>query len=118
MENYIHPWPGDLQLTVPDSSAANMVTDDDIPPTEEPGGGDINQVKTISDLLLGVVNWWCLKFGHNEVVNLVMRHFEHAQVYNSCLTLAKSCDLPKPIYHRSTAARPALEPCSNDLVKS
>ena len=67
--------------------------------------------------MFGSPDWWCLKFGPNEVVNLVMRHFEHAQVYNSCLTLANSCDLPKPIIHRSTAARQALKPCSNDLVK-
>ena len=51
---------------------------------------------TISDLLLGVVNWWCLKFGTSEVVNLVMRHFEHGEVYKSCLYLAESCGLPIP----------------------
>ena len=40
---------------------------------------------TITDLLLGVVNWWCLKGGKIEVVNLILRHFEHDEVYKSSL---------------------------------
>ena len=83
-------------------------------PPGDKGGGE---TKIISDMLLGVVNWWCLKFGKTEVVDLVMRHFEHAQVYTSCVNLAEVCGLPKPIHHKNTAARPALEPCANDLVK-
>ena len=47
-----------------------------------------------------------------------MRYFEHSQVYQASLILAATCDLPTPINHRSTAARPALEPCSKDLVKN
>ena len=64
-----------------------------------------------------MVNWWCLKFGFNEVKNLVMRHFEFAHVYTSCVLLTESCGLRKPKKHKNTAARPALEPCYNDLVK-
>ena len=63
------------------------------------------------------MNWWCLKFGTSEVVNLVMRHFEHGEVYKSCLYLAETCGLPKPGNHNNTSTRPALEPCANDLVK-
>ena len=82
-----------------------------------PGDKNSGEPKSISDLVLGVVNWWCLKFGETEVVDLVMRHFEHAQVYTSCVTLAEVCGLNKPIHHKNTATRPALEPCANDLVK-
>ena len=64
------------------------------------------------------MNWWCSKFGHNEVVNLVMRHFEQAEVYSSCMNLAETCGLPKPSNHKNTAARPALDPCANDLVNT
>ena len=87
------------------------MTGDESPPGDKGGG------EPISDMLLGVVNWWCLKFGKSEVVDLVMRHFEHAHVYTSCVSLAEICGLPKPIHHKNTAARPALEPCANDLVK-
>ena len=44
--------------------------------TENPPAGDrvggSNTDKTIINVLLGVVNWWCLKFNKVEVVNLVM----------------------------------------------
>ena len=85
--------------------------------TEEPPGREENQVKDITDLLLGVVNWWCLKFGPSEVVNLVMRYYEHAEVYKGCLLLAEVTGLAKPINHKSSVARPALQPCAEDLVK-
>ena len=84
---------------------------------EENPPGDKGGGEPISDMLLGVVNWWCLKFGKTEVVDLVMRHFEHAQVYSSCVTLAELCGLSKPINHKNTASRPALVPCASDLVK-
>ena len=80
-------------------------------------GENINKDKTITDLLLGVVNWWCLKFGRDEVTNLVMRHFEHAEVYGSCVILFETLGMGRPGNHRNTVGRPALEPCANDLVK-
>ena len=66
-------------------------------PPVDTGGGDKETLQeaagvrdnTLSDLLLGVVNWWCLKLGDNAVVCLVMRHFEHGEVYKSCLYLAE-----------------------------
>ena len=92
------------------------MVDTDNPPARDKVGGN-HAEKIISNVLLGVVNWWCLKFNKVEVVNLVMRHFDHSEVYNSCLELSEACGLPKPGNHKNTAARPALEPCSNDLVK-
>ena len=89
---------------------------EDNPPGDKVGG-DATNIKTITDLLLGVVNWWCLKFGKTEVVNLVMRHFEHGEVYNSCLLLSDFLGLSKPTNYKNSAARPALDPCTNDLVK-
>ena len=80
-------------------------------------GGNTNSEKAITDLLLGVVNWWCLKHGESEVVQLLMRHFDHTQVYSSCVTLAAVCGLSKPVNHRDTPGRPALEPCAMDLAK-
>ena len=71
---------------------------------------------TITDLLLGVVNWWCLKGGKIEVVNLILRHFEHDEVYKSSLYLADTCGLSKPTLHKNSTNRPALEPCADDLV--
>ena len=71
----------------------------------------------ISDVILGVVNWWCLKYGNLEVVGLIKRHFEHEEVYKAAVTLANSCKLSKPVQHKNTANRPAIEPCASDLVK-
>ena len=71
---------------------------------------------TITDLLLGVVNWWWLKGGKNEVVNLVMRHFELAEVYKSSCYLAETCGLSPPTLHKNSSNRPALEPSADDLV--
>ena len=66
-----------------------MAADQDNPPGDKVGGDiDGSSDKTITDLLLGVVNWWCMKSGKTEVVNLVMRHFEHEEVYNSSLILS------------------------------
>ena len=89
---------------------------EDNPPGDKVGG-DATNIKTITDLLIGVVNWWCMKFGKTEVVNLVMRHFEHGEVYNSCLLLSDFLGLSKPTNYKNSAARPALDPCTNDLVK-
>ena len=52
----------------------------------------------------------------NEVVSLVLRHFEHAEVYKSSLYLADTCELSKPTNHKNSVNRPALEPCTDDLV--
>ena len=71
---------------------------------------------TITDLLLGVVNWWWLKSGKEEVVNLVMRHFEHAEVYKASVYLTETCGLDRPGNHKNTVSRPALEPYTKDLV--
>jgi hypothetical protein len=87
--------------------------DKDVPPLDLAVAKD----NTITDLLLGVVNWWCLESGKSEVVNLVMRHFEHSEVFKSCLYLAETCGLPKPGNHNNTVTRTALEPCADDLVK-
>ena len=89
--------------------------------TENPPAGDrvggSNTDKTIINVLLGVVNWWCLKFNKVEVVNLVMRYYDHTEVYRSSVQLSELCGLPKPGNHKTTSSRPALEPCANDLVK-
>ena len=92
--------------------------------TDEPQGETVPSVgtgsgkgTTITDLILGVVNWWCLKFGNSEVINLVLRHYDHDELYKSCLLLADTCGLSRPIHHKNTAARPALAPCADDLVK-
>ena len=106
--------PTDLP-TSSDSLLSTMAGDEN--PPGDTVGGNPNKDKTISDLVLGVINWWCLKFGKNEVVNLVMRHFGHSEVYNSCLILADTCGLATPINHKNTAARSALDPCANDIVK-
>ena len=76
-----------------------------------------NKDKTLVDPLLGVVNWWCLRLGKEEVTSLVVRHFDHTEVYNSCVTLAQTCGLDKPINHKNTAGRQAIGPCATDLVK-
>ena len=72
--------------------------------------------KAITDLLLGVVNWWCLKFGKHETVNLVKRHFEHEEVYRSSLDLAGACGLGRPVKHKGSFARPAIDANADDLV--
>ena len=79
---------------------------------EDAGGGGV----TITNLLLGVVNWWCLKQGKMEVVNLVKRHFNDEEVYKSNLILAEECDLPKPGRHKVSATRPAIDAYADDLV--
>ena len=91
--------------------------EDEDNPSGEKLGGNTNSDKDITDLLLGVVNWWCLKHGENEVVQLIMRHFEHGPVYSSCVNLAAVCGLAKPGNHRDTPIRQALEPCAMDLAK-
>ena len=84
----------------------------------DPGGAtDQSLCPMISDVILGVVNWWCLKYGNLEVVGLIKRHFEHEEVYKAAVTLANSCKLSKPVQHKNTANRPAIEPCASDLVK-
>ena len=88
----------------------------DNPPGDLTGGEETSD-KAITDLLLGVVNWWCLKFGEAKIVDLVMRHYEQGEVYNSCLILADFCGKSKPINHKNSIARPALDPCAKDLVK-
>ena len=95
-----------------------MAADQDNPPGDKVGGDiDGSSDKTITDLLLGVVNWWCMKSGKTEVVNLVMRHFEHEEVYNSSLILSDFLGLDKPAKHNNSSGRPALDPCTNYMVK-
>ena len=101
----------------PSSSDFEMAAGNPGDLTGDKVGGDVTSIKTVTDLLLGVVNWWCLKFDNTKVVNLVMRHFEQTEVYHSCLILADTCGLPKPVNHKKSIARPALDPCANDLVK-
>ena len=54
--------PPDKESSPDDFDWTNLVTKDD-------------DRKVISDLLLGVVSWWCLKFGKKEVIDLIVRHF-------------------------------------------
>ena len=72
----------------------------------------------INNLLLGVVNWWCLQQGKTEVQNLLVRHFEADEIYNSHLILADKCGLPPPKKHKTTATRPALDVNACDLATS
>ena len=89
--------------------------------TEPPGDTVVQQPGPVSnvmaDLVLGVVNWWCLQHGKAEVMNLVVRHFEMEEIYKSHLLLAEDCELPrKPGKHNASVSRPALDAYANDLV--
>ena len=95
--------PPDKESSADDFDWTNLVTKED-------------DRKVISDLLLGVVNWWCLKFGKKEVIDLIVRHFQHEDIYKAICQLADGCGLPQPSKHKNTAARPAIEPCASDLA--
>ena len=83
------------------------------PPTQQSA---MSEEKTITDLVLGVGNWWCLKQGKDEVVILVKRHFGNEEVFQSNLVLAAKCDLARPIKHNVSVARPAIDASADDLV--
>ena len=47
---------------------------------------------TITDLILGVVNWWCLKFGNSEVIDLVLRHYDMVRCISPASTWHRPVD--------------------------
>ena len=83
------------------------------PPTQQSA---MSEEKTITDLVLGVGNWWCLKQGKDEVVILVKRHFGNEEVFQSNLVLAAKCDLDRPIKLKVSVSRPAIDAFADDLV--
>jgi hypothetical protein len=74
--------------------------------------------KVLESLVLGVISWWTGKFHRNQVLNLVIRHFQALEVHDASVLLAQSCKLGTPIKHNNTPSRSACEENAIDLVNS
>ena len=65
------------------------------------------QQGTIESILLATVHMWSGKFDKKEVVDLTVRHFVAADVFESMCVLAQSVGRPRPGGHMDTVNRSA-----------